>query len=188
MRDKYTKLQPKIHPLTYVAIVGFIIVFVGLILIFKPTDQELIYEAYEPYADQELFTMDHPFDSVQYKSTLFNKGLDKIINEEEIVMLYIGFSACPDCQAVIGAYQYYFEQYEMTTYVDQIYYLNATQHPNDVDTLIAKYPAITTTTPQLIVFKDGQMIKTYTQVAEGTNINLHVSNFYSSLVDLLEVE
>jgi hypothetical protein len=188
MADKYKKVTTKVHPLTYVGILGFIIVIVGLILIFRPTEQEKIYASYinMENIDKEAFTKDHPFDQIKYKSTLFNKGLEDVIDEKEYVLLYIGTPACAACVNNIGAFQYYYEQYEMDNYFDRIYYVNSSEDVSGVRTLNEEYQQITDTTPQLIVFQDGEILTVLT--FNNTNVNQNVFLFYQSLETLLESE
>lgn len=190
MANKYHKIQPKVHPLTIVSIVGFFVLIFGLIWLFQPTDSEKIYSSYELYADTEFFTEDHPFVTVEYKSGLFKKGLDKLIDQEDVLFLYIGSAECTGCQAVIGAFEHYYLQFEMTDYVDQIYYLNASEQPNDVTKLAELYDEITTTTPQFIVFVDGVIVETYTTTSstDRQDINYSVYTFFDDVEAALTTE
>ena len=190
MADKYNKVTPKVHPYTYVGILGFLIVIVGLIFIFMPTEKEKIYTSYisQQNVDKEFFKKDHPFDQVKYKSTLFNKGLDNILDDEELVILYIGNPLCAACVNNIGAFAHYYNLFEMNEFFDQIYYLNNAEDPKGLEALNESYQQITTSTPQLVVFHNGTIIRTF-QVGSGTDrtsINQAVFLFYQALKTQLQ--
>ena len=185
MADKYSKVTPKVHPYTYVGILGFLIVIVGLIFIFMPTEKQKIYNAYisQQNIDKEFFKKDHPFDQVKYKSTLFNKGLEDILEDEEFVILYIGTPTCAACVNNIGAFAHYYDLFEMDNYFDRIYYLNSADDPKGLTTLNESYQQITTSTPQLVVFHNGSIIRTFAVGAgtDRTSINQTVFLFYQAL-------
>ncbi len=186
MPDKYTKVEPKIHPITIIAIVSFFVIIVTLIFVFKPKDQTVIYTAYEPYATSD-FTEDHPFVSASYESKLFNRGLDKIIVKEEIVILYMGFPGCPSCQKHIGAFEKYFYSTGFDEYVSKIYYLNASEKPDDANALIADFTDIEATTPQLLIFHNGELIAIFEPISseDSVAINRSVRDFYEDAIDLI---
>jgi hypothetical protein len=192
MADKYAKVAPKVHPLTYIGILGFIIVIVGLILIFRPTEQESIYASYasQQNIDNEYFNEDHPFDQVKYKSTLFNKGLKDIIDDEEYVLLYIGRPSCAACVNNIGAFAHFYLELELDAYFDHIYYLNSEEEAKGVTALNEDYAQITDSTPQLIAFKDGEILRVITlrEQTDRININQNVFLFYQALKAQLEAE
>lgn len=183
MADKYTKVEPKIHPLTLFTIIGFLVVVIGLIFIFKPQDDTVIYAAYQATATSD-FTEEHPFVTVSYDGNLFKKGLDKIIAKEEVVIVYIGSAECPSCQAHIGAFQKYFTSEGFDDYVSQIYYLNANNDLEGVTTMSELYPEILVETPQLVVFKDGEVVATFSPVSgdDAILINRSVRDFYREAV------
>jgi len=187
MAKKYTHVQPKVHPLTISIIIGFIVVAIGLIVVLQPSDKQLIYNAYEAYATDDL-TLDHPFVSKNYDSTLFKKGLDKLIEQEEIVIVYIGSPSCTSCQAHIGAFQKYYESLNLDEYVDMIYYFNPLDHATGFKNFMADFEEVEETTPQLIVFKDGKVFDQF-EVQSGDDnqiINRSVRNFYEDVIDQLE--
>ncbi|MBU1093071.1 MAG: hypothetical protein KKH01_01270 [Firmicutes bacterium] len=189
MSDKYTKVEPKIHPITIIAIVSFFVVVLAIIFIFKPSDQTVIYKAYEPYATSD-FTEDHPFVTVAYDSKLFNKGLDKILSEDEIVILYIGYPTCPSCQAHIGAFEKYFYSEGFDAYANQIYYMDPNDDLDSVNLVIENYPDVEATTPQLLVFQNGELISIFTPLSseDATAINRSVRDFYLDAIDLINAE
>jgi len=189
MADKYTKIEPKIHPITLFAIIGFLVVVVGLIFIFKPQDDTVIFAAYEATATSD-FTEDHPFVTVSYDGSLFKKGLAKIIQQEEIVLVYVGFSQCPSCQVHIGPFQKYFTAEGFDEYVSKIYYLNTSEDFDGVTAFIADYPEVTDSTPQLLVFKNGVVVATFTPVSteDTTLINRSVRDFYREAIAAINEE
>ena len=194
MSDKYRKVTPKVHPLTYAGIFGFILVTIGLIFLFMPTEKEKIYNSYANLEgiNLEYFTEDHPFNQVKYKSSLFNKGLKDIIEDQELVILYIGTPNCSACVSSIGAFAYYFDAkdrgYDMSDYFSQIYYLNSASETKGFQELYENHLAITSGTPQLVVFQNGEVIKTYSFTSELGSINNNVLNFYRTLDTQLKSE
>ncbi|MCF7931532.1 MAG: hypothetical protein K9L02_08500 [Acholeplasmataceae bacterium] len=186
MSDKYTKVEPKIHPITLISIISFFVIIVTLIFVFKPTDSTVIYKSYEPYATAD-FTEDHPYVTAKYDGSLFKKGLDKIIEKDEVVILYVGFAGCPSCQAHIGAFQKYYSSTGFDAYTSQIYYLNVSENPNEADALIADFPDIQATTPQLLVFHNGELIAIFEPISseDATAINRSVRDFYEETIDLI---
>jgi thiol-disulfide isomerase/thioredoxin len=186
MADKYTKVKPKVHPITIAATVGFFVVIIALIIILQPTNRERIYNAYSPYSTNDL-TEDHPFYEVNYKSTLFKKGLKSIIEEEDLVFVYVGSPDCTSCQAHIGAFQKYYDSLSMNEYVDTIYYINPSEDIDQFEDFVADYEGVAETTPQLIVFQDGEILTQFVvQTGEVSQLlNRSVRDFYEDVIDLL---
>lgn len=187
MADKYTKVQPKVHPLTISAIVGFFVLIIALVIVLQPSNKKSVYNQYEAFATGDL-TEDHPFYEVNYKSSLFKKGLKKIIEKDEIVVVYIGSPDCTSCQKHIGAFQKYYEQQEMQSYFDTIYYYNPVKSTDQFDQFIEDFEGVKETTPQLIVFKNGEILTQFVVVnAEDSQIvNRSVRDFYKEVKVLLD--
>jgi len=182
--DKYSKVKPKVHPYTIASIVGFFVLVFALILVFQPSKQTLIYRAYTATmveARTEGLTADNPFKPVSsYKGSLFNKGLEKILADDDIVILYIGTPNCSSCVSHIGAFQSYYESRGIDQFVKHIYYYNPAEDLDGFAKLQAEYAEINNQTPQLIAFKNGEIIETW-QVLSSTNItemNRSVRDFY----------
>jgi hypothetical protein len=189
MADKYNKVAPKVHPLTYVSIIGFLVIVFGLILALRPSNEQLIYLAYEATATSD-FTEDHPFYQVQYESTLFKVGLDKIIDKDEIVLVYVGFSSCATCQKHIGAFQKYFYSQNFDELVSTIYYFNIEADQDGITEMIADFPEVTSSTPQLLVFQNGVIIKAFEVLSseDSQAINRSVRDFYDEAIVLINEE
>lgn len=180
MAKNYHNVEPKVHPLTYIAIIGFLVISLTLILVLKPSNQEQIYAAYEKTATSD-FTPDHPYFEVTYSGTLFHKGLDSILNSDEVVALYIGSPSCASCQKHIGAFEKYFYSEGFDAYVSKIYYIDASVDTKGLTELQTIYPNdINTTTPQFIVFKNGVIVATFVPESadNATTINRSVRDFY----------
>ncbi|MDO9628630.1 MAG: thioredoxin family protein [Acholeplasmataceae bacterium] len=180
--DKYNKVEPKVHPITIASIIGFFVIVFGLILIFQPTNQEKIAKSYELY-NIEL-TEDHPFYQVTYGSKLFKRGLDKIIAKEEVVVVYVGFPSCPACQTHIKGFESYFRSENVEDYTSKIYYINPNENVADFVKFQTAFPSIINSTPQLLVFIDGELV---TQFSPGsstaqTDINRSIRDFYRAAV------
>jgi thiol-disulfide isomerase/thioredoxin len=186
MADKYTKVKPKVHPLTISAIVGFFVLIIALIIVLQPTNRESIYNAYSPFSTNDL-TEDHPFFEVNYKSTLFKKGLKAIIEDEDLVFVYVGSPDCTSCQAHIGAFQKYYESLEMNDYVDTIYYINPSSSLEQFNDFVTDFEGVQEATPQLLVFQNGEILYQFEVVsAEDTQLlNRSVRDFYEDVIDLL---
>jgi hypothetical protein len=180
--DKYSKVEPKIHPITIASIIGFFVVVFGLILIFQPSNQEKIYDAYDLYNVE--ITEDHPFYQVSYRGGLFKKGLNKIIENDEVVVVYVGFATCPACQTHIKGFESYYRSEGLDEHVSRIYYLDPTQNQGDYENFQEAFPELTGSTPQILVFMNGEVIQTYSpgESTEQTDINRSIRDFYRAVV------
>jgi len=165
-------------------------VIFGLILIFQPSKEQLIYRAYTTVTVSNRttgLTEDHPFVDITYRGGLFRKGLDKVIANDEVVVLYIGTPTCSVCVQHIGAFQRYFLEKGMDDYTDQIYYLNPTTDQRGFEQMVEKYEQVEAFTPQLLVFKNGVIIGAF-EVVSNDNVqamNNSVSTFYTQMVTQL---
>ncbi len=186
--DKYNKNQNKVHPITWISIAGFFVIILAIFLIFSPTNQEKIYKAYTAMG---VTTMpeDHPLYQVTYDGSLFKKGLKDILEKEEVVILYIGYAACPNCQSHVTPISTYFSSTGMNEYTDHVYYLDTTQDVKGFDALAAKYSQIVDSTPQIMVFVDGEIVKLYTPETADTStpalINRNMRTFYEDSIALI---
>lgn len=183
-QKKYNALEPQVSKWTYI-IIGFVIVLiVGLLIGLQPSNREKIFASYDLVASDD-FTENHPFYEVSYKSSLFNQGLDKILENEEVVFLYIGYNGCASCNAHIGAFEKYFYSENVDDVVDQIYYFNATSNEKDFYALYDNVLGIGEETPQLLLIINGEIQLSFTvQSADNTQlINSSVKAFF---IDALE--
>ncbi|MBE0700794.1 MAG: hypothetical protein IH571_03810 [Acholeplasmataceae bacterium] len=189
MADKYTKVDPRIHPLTIASVVAFFVIIFGIIVFTTPSNEQKIYNAYTLVATND-FTEEHPFYEVNYKSGFLglNRGLTKILEKEEVVFLYIGDETCESCQLHIGAFQKYFYSEGVDEVVEHIYYFNPLMDTQSFDLLRAAYPSITATTPQIIVFKNGEYLNRFAPGSATTTqaINSSVKNFFLDTLGMLE--
>jgi hypothetical protein len=178
--DKYSKVQPKVPPLTLGIIIGSLVLIFALILIFRPTNQTVVYKSYNIFVSDSRFTEDHPFYQVNYKSSLFNKGLDKIIEQDEVVIVYVGYTGCQSCLVHIAPFQAYFESEGMDAYVDYIYYLDPSKNLKEFEAFQTAFSEVKQTTPQLIVFLNGEIIESFEpQSSEDMQlVNRSVRDFY----------
>ncbi len=180
--DKYSKIEPKIHPITIASIVGFFVLVFGLILIFQPSNQEKIYDAYSLYGVE--ITEDHPFYQTTYRGGLFKKGLEKIIDREDVVVVYVGFPTCPACQTHVKAFESYYQSEGLDEHVSRIYYLDPTQNQGDFENFQEAFPSILSSTPQVLIFIDGELVNIYQpgQSTQQTDINRSIRDFYRAVV------
>lgn len=185
--DKYNN-QAKVPLAVWLSIAGFFVVILGLLVIFTPNNQEKIYEAYTAYG---VTTMpeDHPLYQVKYEGGLFRKGLEDILADEELVVVYFGFAACPGCQAHVTPISTYFTSTGMNEYVDKVYYLDVSQETKGFDVLRAEFTEIQTTTPQIAFFMNGELVEIYVateaNAPDATQINRNIRDFYNNSIDLI---
>ena len=186
-QDKYSSLKPKIHPLTIAGIIGFFVVVLGLILVLQPNEQTRFYNAYMGVAVEARtagLSEKNPFSQVTYNGGLFDKGLKDILEDEELVIVYIGTPTCSVCVSHVGAFQAYFESREVNLLTDSIYYINSQADQTSVIKLQELFPeSVTNVTPQLIAFKNGEVIETFEVLSSTTvsEMNLSVRNFYNAV-------
>jgi len=180
--DKYSKVEPKVHPITIVSIVGFFVIIFGLLLIFQPSNQEKIQDAYALY--NVTITDDHPFYQVDYSGGLFKQGLKRIISKDDVVVVYVGFASCPACQTHIKGFESYYRSEGLDDHVSTIYYLDPTQNQGDFVKFQEAFPQISNSTPQLLVFIDGELVRQFTpgQSTVQTEINRNIRDFYRAVV------
>lgn len=184
--DKYNQNQAKVSPITWIAIGGFFVVILALLLIFSPNNPERIYNAYTAYGVTDL-SKDHPLYQVSYEGGLFKKGLEDIIEKEEVVVVFIGYAACPGCQAHVAPLSKYFDSTGMGEYVDKVYYLDTTKDLEGYNSLAAKYSQIVETTPQIALIIDGELVKIYVPAENltATDINRNMRTFFEDSIDLI---
>ncbi|MCK9236355.1 MAG: hypothetical protein WC225_05730 [Acholeplasmataceae bacterium] len=187
MADKYPKIKPKVHPITISVIIGAVVLITALIIALQPSNSKRIYQSYHTSATRD-FTEDHPFYEVNYKSSLFKKGLDKILDQNEVVLVYIGSPTCTSCVGHIGAFQRYYNSTNFNQYVDKIYYYSPGHSPKQFETFMSDHPLVLNQTPQLILFVDGEVAMQY-QVGstEDSQVLLRsVRDYYNSMKDFLD--
>lgn len=186
--DKYSQTKPKVHPLTWISIAGFFVVVLLLIVIFSPSNQEKIYNAYSVYGVEDL-PKDHPLYQVNYEGGLFKKGIEDLIASEEVVILYIGYAACTGCQAHVVPISTYFVSTGMNEYTDKVYYLDVSADTKGFAELATKYSEVVDSTPQIMVFINGEFADIYaageTDSSTPTVINSNIRNFYENAIELI---
>ncbi|MDY0074710.1 MAG: hypothetical protein WC992_02530 [Acholeplasmataceae bacterium] len=186
--DKYNQAEPKIHPVTWISIASFFVIIIALLIIFTPNNQEKIYKAYTTYGVTTL-PKDHPLYQVSYDGSLFRKGAKDIIEDNEVVILYIGYAQCPDCQSHITPFSTYFESTGMDEYVSRIYYIDVTQDPKGTEALVTAHPEFKDTTPQIALFINGEVAHIYVasehDISTSQKINQNVRGFYEEAIDLI---
>ena len=183
-QKKYNALEPQVSKWTYIIIASVMVVIIGLLIILQPSNQDKIFASYDPVANDD-FTEDHPFYEVSYRSSLFNQGLDKILEKEDVVFLYVGSNTCQSCVAHIGAIQKYFYSENVDEKVNQIYYYNAVKNEKDFIALFDNVTGITESTPQLLLIVDGEISLKFT-VQSADNAQLINSSVRQFFVDALK--
>ncbi len=186
--DKYNKNQSNVSPFTWISIAGFFLAIIVLLIVLTPNNPEKILKAYEAYG---VTTMpeDHPLYQIKYEGSLFKKGLKDIIEKEEVVIVYIGYAACPGCQTHVTPISTYFTSTGMNQYTDKVYYMDVTADIKGFEALSAAHAGFATSTPQIALFINGEMVKLYAaanaDTSTSTMINRNIRNFYEDGIDLI---
>jgi hypothetical protein len=183
MADKYNKVKPKVHPITYGSITLFLLIVLAVILFVGPSDSEVLYNTYlySGTALPETFTEEHPFVEINYESGFLglSRGLEKTIEKEDVVLLFIGSETCEACVSHIGAIQKYFYEEGVDELVDTFWYFNPANQLEEFEELTVNHPDIGQTTPQIILFVDGAVVATFTASAtDEQGINRTVKAFF----------
>lgn len=182
--DKYNQGN-KISPVTLYAILGFAVVVFALIAIFSPSNEEKIYNAYRAYGVTTL-SEDHPFYQVDFDGGLFSKGVEDYIKSGEPTIVILGFAACGGCQAHITPFATYFESTGVNELVDRVYYYDVSVDQKGFAELQGMFPEIPGSTPQIILFMDGEIVEHYYATTENatdaTTINRNIRDFYEAVV------
>lgn len=185
--DKYSKIEPKVPVSTLVFIASFVVLITVLLVAFQPSNQERVYTSYNLIATSD-FTEDHPFHKVAYKSGFLGMrpGLERIINRDELVFVYIGMPECPACQTHIGPFQRYFFEEGIDDLVKHIYYFNPVEEMDHFDTFRNDHASILGTTPQLVVFQNGEVLKVFTPTRnDEQGIRRSVRDFYRDVLAII---
>ncbi len=182
MADKYNKLEPKVPKEVLYSLIGFVVIIIALFIIITPTNPEKIYSAYRTTKVTSDFTEDHPFYELSYKQ------LTKKISSEKFVFVFIGAPDSEAAVAYIGAFQKYFESYDVEQYVDYIYYYNPTEDDDNFAALQESYEEFTTSKFQAALFINGEYTtKFYSNgVSDAKLMNRAVSDFYKEAVEAIE--
>lgn len=185
--DKYSQGN-RISPATLYAMLGFIVVVFAIIAIFSPSNQEKIYNAYQAYGVTTL-PEDHPFYQVDYDGGLFSKGVEDYITSGEPTIVVLGFASCGGCQAHITPFATYFESTGVSEFIDRVYYYDVSVDQKGFAEFQGMFPEIPGSTPQIILFMDGEIVAHYFATTENatnaTDINRNVRDFYEDALELI---
>jgi len=188
MAKKYQQVKPKVPKEVLFSLIGVFVVVLGLFLLTLRTNEQRIFDAYDVTA--ATITEEHPFYEVSYEGTLFNEGFKDILNEERLVILYLGSPLCSFCVSTIGEVEKYFYRQEFDSFLERIYYYSdfpSNDITSDRQAMLDDFPEIERTTPQMIAFLDGEIIQEYQQ-PQDENYARAVFNFFEDLEIKLENE
>ncbi|MFA6801108.1 MAG: hypothetical protein WCR19_03265 [Acholeplasmataceae bacterium] len=181
MAKKYNKLEPKVPKEVTYSLLGFLVVVIVLFILLIPSKQEKFYALYSDVATDD-FTEDHPFYELSYK-----KLIDKLENDEYVI-LFIGTPTSTTAYTYIGAFQKYYEQLEVSEYVDYIYYFDPTEDEDNFVELMDQYDDIAYSAEQLILFIDNEVSVQFT--ANGTSdtqlINRAAKKFFDDALEAMD--
>lgn len=167
MADKYQHVNRTIPKEVLIGILSVIGVVLLLFLLTIKSNAAAIYDAYSVQVGSKL-TEDHPYYEIDYQNGFLSKGLESVIEDETLVLLYIGSPVCPTCVTTIGTIESYFNSVEgINEAFDTIYYLRfdgpatGTQPTDDIQAFLNDYPQIQQTTPQLMLISNGVIVLQY---------------------------
>lgn len=167
--DKYTRLKPKVSPVTYIAIGVFVlIVILTLVLMIDGPKEKLFKEYNRSYTGEyQYFDKNHNIKKVSLSS------LEKILEKDEEVVVYIGSPICPHCLKFIDNVQGSFLgdlpmlKQGLNDYVDQIYYVQLDYSETGfslkgLNEFYEKYELTgANSIPDFISFKNGEVVFQY---------------------------
>jgi hypothetical protein len=189
MANKYNKVEPKIHPITIAIISVVVLLLLALIIFTRPSKSEVIYNQYIQYetVNKEWFTEDHPFTMVNFKSGFlgFNPGLERIIEKDEYSLVYFGYAGCEACQQHVGPYQHYFFEVGLNEYLSTIHYFDVTEDLDNFQILQDQYEQIEGVTPQLILFRNGEIVLKL-EMNETLTLNRNILNFFDEVLNTIK--
>lgn len=188
MAKKYHQVNPKVPKEVIYGLIGVVVVIIGLFLLTLRSNEEKIFDAYSVTA--ATITEEHPFYEVSYEGGLFSDGLKDIIENERLVIMYMGSPLCSFCVETIGHVETYYSEEGFDEIVDKIYYYQdfpGNDASNDRETMLSDLPSIERTTPQMVAFLDGEIFFEYTS-PEDENYAAAVRNFFRNLKIQLENE
>ncbi|MFU8793295.1 MAG: hypothetical protein ACNA7K_04645 [Acholeplasmataceae bacterium] len=139
-----------------------------------------IYDSYKDTATSD-FTENHPFYQVNYKDRLFGRGLESIIAEEDVVIIFIGFATCPACQQHIGVFERTFYSEGMDHYTDTFYYHNIVADQAGYEAFRLAHTQVLGSVPQLLVFREGIFMGSYSPSEIMQPIDMAVRDFFRAI-------
>lgn len=189
MAKAYNQVKPKVPKEVLYGFLAFVVVLFVLYLTTLQSNEAKILDIYS--TTTATITEDHPFYELTYNGGLFSEGLkDKIANKETFI-LYIGSPFCPACVQTIGQVETFFsdDNVGVSETINQIFYYNdfvGGAASGDRNDFLEGVPSIVRTTPQLLLFVDGEVVLTYTAPAQGGNIATNVRNFFLDAKNVLK--
>jgi hypothetical protein len=189
MAKAYNQVKPKVPKEVLYGFLAFIVVLFVLFLTTIQSNEAKILDIYSTTA--ATLSEDHPFYELTYNGGLFSEGLKDKIENKETFLLYIGSPLCPACVQTIGRVETFFTDTNVgvNDTLDQIYYYNdflGGAASGDRNAFLEGVPSIVRTTPQLLLFVDGEVVLRYTAPEEGGNIATTVRDFFSDAKNLLQ--
>lgn len=160
MADKYNKLEPRVPKEVLYTLIGIVVIAIVLFLLTIPSRQEKLYNEFSANANSD-FTEDHPYYEITYKQLV-----DKIENDEYL-FVFIGSPDNSTSQTYIGAFQKYYEELNVSQYVDHIYYYNPTGDDDNFYQLQEDVYEVSTLSTQMLFFINGEVQATF--VSQGTS-------------------
>jgi hypothetical protein len=189
MAKAYNQVKPKVPKEVIYGFLAFVVVLFGLFLTTLQSNKAKIYDIYSTTA--AAITEDHPFYELSYNGGLFREGLKDKIENKETFILYIGSPLCPACVQTIGRVETFFSDVNVgvNDQFDQIYYYNdfvGGQASGDRKAFLEGVPSVVRTTPQLLLFVNGEIVLRYIAPDQNGNIATNVRNFFLDAKNLLK--
>lgn len=191
MANKYSKFKSKIHPLTYVIGALFVVVVIIAIVLSVPSSKDKFYRSYfntqvrtQEFNPELLIERDHLYKTVNVKK------LEKHIESDEVVIVYIGGTWCPYCLNEVNVYHSELKKNEeLFEKAGNILYLEKSDPSKDIKGLEALFEKleieeVPSKFPTLLVFINGELAEaTYSSgTQQPESIRTAVRDFYDEVL------
>lgn len=188
--DKYSRLKPRVSPLTIAGIGVFVLIIILTIFLVTDSASTKFLKAYQSGARQNGFeislTSDHNFEKVKFSK------VEKLIENNDEIIIYFGSPQCVNCLKFVEQAQRAYDndgQYnnDVANFINKIYYVELKQtetgfNLEGLEEFYEKYEIDgANAIPAVLAFKNGELVVQY-EVVE-TEENLTEENILFRSVD-----
>lgn len=168
--DRYSRLKPKVSPLTFAGIGAFLLIILLTIFLVTDSASTKLAKAYQNGARENGFEIvlknDHNFKSVKLSK------LDKLIETNDEIIIYFGSPKCIHCVRFIEQAQKAYDNEgsynnNVADFVSVIYYVELDQaeegfNLKGLKEFYEKYELKgANSIPDIIAFKNGEVVNQY---------------------------
>lgn len=205
--DKYSKLKPKVSPLTYIGVgVFFLMIILTIFLVVDSPSTKFLksYKAGERLVQEPDFNLDldknHNFVKIKLSK------LESVIQKEENVLVLFGSPNCQYCVITVDKLQkaydqagYYEGTNEVSSHVDKIYYVELDTNTNEEGQRVFDLKGLSdffkehsltgyNNVPNIVAFKDGEVALQYKAIEDETlsaeaRIIRSVRDFFNTITE-----